>query len=224
VYSFFLIKFLQIYKLNSAHTNMPVYKDFSNIKARILLWKYEEEEVFDARKLLEPENYDRITDYHPRKLLETLMVRQILHDELPEHKILYDNRQPFLVPKDYEISITNSFPYAALAWSKEKIGIDVERFNPKMLRLKDKFIWPHEREFIPEDEEMEYLTIIWSVKESLYKIHHSKYWSLKKHYEVLPFSRDNLHSVQCRVYDDHSSDQFYARIEFFDDYVFTVVD
>jgi hypothetical protein len=38
---------------------MPVYKDFSNIKARILLWKYEAEEVFDARKLLEPENYDR---------------------------------------------------------------------------------------------------------------------------------------------------------------------
>ena len=71
---------------------------------------------------------------------------------------------------------------------------------------------------------MEYLTIIWSVKESLYKIHHSKHWSLKKHYEVLPFNMENLHSVQCRVYDENGSDDYYARVEFIEDYVFTIVD
>ena len=203
---------------------MPLYKDFSDIKAKILLWKYEEGEVFDLKNLLEPENSDRIKDYHPKKLLETLMVRQILKDELPGYKILYEERKPYLLPNDYEISITNSFPFAVLAYSKSKIGIDIERFNPKLLRLQDKFVYPEEREFIPKGEEIEYLTIIWAVKESLYKIHHSKHWSLKKHYEVLPFSRENLHSVQCRVYDEHSSDHFYARVEFFDDFVFTVVD
>ena len=203
---------------------MPLYQDFSDIKAKLLLWKYSEGEIFDEKILLEPENIDRITEYHPKKLLETLMVRKILKDELPQYKILYENRKPFLVPYDFEISITNSFPYAALAISKNKIGIDVERFNPKMLKLKDKFVYPEERTFIPESEEIEYLTIIWSVKESLYKLHHSKHWSLKKHYEVLPFSRENLHSVRCRVYDDDSSDEFYARVEFFDDYVFTIVD
>lgn len=203
---------------------MPIYKDFSNIKARILLWKYEEGDAFDAKILLEPENSDRIAGYHPKKLLETLMVRKILHDQLPGHKILYHNRQPFLEPRDFEISITNSFPYAALAYSKDRIGIDIERFNPKLLRIKDKFVYPEERSFIPPAEEIEYLTIIWSVKESLYKIHHSKYWSLKKHYEVMPFCLENLHSVRCRVYDDEISDEFYARVEFFEDYVFTVVD
>lgn len=203
---------------------MPLYQDFSNIKAKILLWKYEESENFDPEKLLEPENFDRISEYHPKKLVETLMVRQILKDELPDHKILYENRQPFLQPKSYHISITNSFPFAAIAFSKDKIGIDIEKFNPKLIRLKDKFVYPEERAFIPEDKEMEYLTIIWSVKESLYKIHHSKHWSLKKHYEVLPFNMENLHSVQCRVYDDNSSDDFYARVEFIEDYVFTIVD
>ena len=203
---------------------MPIYKDFSNIKAKILLWKYEEEEVFDIENLLEAENFHRIKDYHPKKLLETLMVRQILKNELPNRKILYENRQPFLEPTDYEISITNSFPFAAFAFSKDKIGIDLEKFNPKILRLKDKFIYPEEREFIPKSEEIEYLTIIWAVKESLYKIHHSKHWSLKKHYEVLPFNRENLHSVRCRVYDENYSDEFYARVEFFEDFVFTIVD
>ncbi len=203
---------------------MPLYQDFSNIKAKILLWKFEEGESFDPEKLLEQENFDRISEYHPKKLLETLMVRQILKNELPDHKILYDNRQPFLSPKDCEISITNSFPYAAIAFSKDKIGIDMEKFNPKMIKLKDKFVYPEEREFIPLEQEMEYLTIIWSVKESLYKIHHYKHWSLKKHYEVLPFNMENLHSVQCRVYDENESDDYYARVEFIEDYVFTIVD
>lgn len=203
---------------------MPLFKDFSNIKAKILLWKYEEGEDFDANSLLEPENFDRISGYHPKKLLETLMVRRILKNELANHKILYRERQPFLEPKDFEISITNSFPYAALALSNDKIGIDLERFNPKFSKLQDKFVYPEERTFIPKGEEIEYLTIIWSVKESLYKIHHSKHWSLKKHYEVFPFCRENLHSVRCRVYDEHSSDEFFARVEFFEDFVFTVVD
>ncbi len=203
---------------------MSYYRDFSNIKARILLWKHEENEVFDTQKLIEEENRERIVSYHPKKLLETLMVRQILHDELPGRKILYNQRQPFLMPRDFEISITNSYPFAALAISKQQIGIDIERFNPKFLKLQDKFVYPSERTFIPKDKEVEYLTIIWSVKESMYKIHHSKYWSLKKHYEVFPFQLENLHSIRCRVYDEHSSDEFYARVEFFDDFVFSVVD
>jgi len=203
---------------------MPLYQDFSNIKAKILLWKYEEGEILNPEELLEPENFDRITQYHPQKLKETLMARKILKNELPDHRIFYQERQPFLHPKDFEISITHSFPFAALAFSKDKIGIDLEKFNPKFLKLQDKFVYPEERRFIPKNEEIEYLTIIWSVKESLYKIHHSKHWSLKKHYEVFPFCKENLHSVRCRVYDENSFDEFFARVEFFEDYVFTVVD
>ena len=203
---------------------MPIYRDYSDIKAKILLWKYDEKENFDPHQLLESENFDRVTAFHPKKLLETLMVRQMLRNELPHHKILYKERRPYLIPGDYEVSITHSFPFAAVAFSREKIGIDIERFNPKLLRLMDKFMYPEERTFIPEDQLVQYLTIIWSVKESLYKIHHSKHWSLKKHYEVLPFRMENLHTVQCRVYDEHTSDHFYARVEFFDDFVFTIVD
>ena len=72
------------------------------------------------------------------------------------------------------------FPFAAIAISKNKIGIDVEKFNPKILKVIDKFTYENERGFIPEDKADTFYTIIWSVKESMYKIHHSKYWSLKR--------------------------------------------
>ena len=88
----------------------------------------------------------------------------------------------------------------------------------------DKFTYESERSFIPEDKADTFYTIIWSVKESMYKIHHSKYWSLKKNYEVKPFELKHLHKISCRVYDDEFSDEFKARVEFFDDYCFTIVE
>lgn len=203
---------------------MPLYRDFSDDNATILLWKYDEKEELDIDFLLEKENQDKVKDYHPKKLKELLLVRKILKSVLPEHKILYKENQPVLFPGDYEISITHSFPFAALGISKNKIGIDIEPFNEKILRVKNKFLKEEESGFIEKDKEIAYLTVIWSLKESLYKIHHSNYWSLKKHYEVKPFRMDFPFNIQCRVHDEKISDLFKARVEFFDNYCFTVVD
>ncbi|WP_294203357.1 4'-phosphopantetheinyl transferase superfamily protein [uncultured Chryseobacterium sp.] len=203
---------------------MPLYRDFSDNNATILVWKYDEADELNADLLLEPENAEKVKDYHPKKLLEVLMIRKLLKGLKPNSKILYREREPYLFPKDAEISITHSFPFAAIAVSRNKIGIDIEKFNPKILRVIDKFTYEDERGFIPFDHEITFYTIIWSVKESMYKIHHSKHWSLKKHYEVRPFELKYLHHIKCRVHDDQISDEFRARVEFFDDYCFTIVE
>lgn len=203
---------------------MPLYRDFSDDNSTILIWKYEDGEALDPDELLEPENAEKVKDYHPKKLLEVLMVRKLLKTIKPDSKILYREREPFLMPSDAEISITHSFPFAAIAISRNKIGIDIEKFNPKILRVIDKFTYENERAFIPFDNEVTFFTIIWSVKESMYKIHHSKHWSLKKHYEVKPFELKHLFDIRCRVHDEKISDEFKARVKFFDDYCFTIVE
>jgi 4'-phosphopantetheinyl transferase EntD len=202
---------------------MPLYRDFSDENATILLWKYDQSEELDMEFLLEKENYEKVKNYHPKKLKEVLLVRKILKSVLPKHQILYQENSPVLFPDDYEISITHSFPFVALGISKNKIGIDLEPFNPKILRLKHKFLEEEESNFIDKTREIAYLTVIWSLKESLYKIHHSNYWSLKKHYEVKPFDLDFPYDIPCRVHDDKVSDLFKARVEFFDNYCFTIV-
>ena len=203
---------------------MPLFRDFSDQQATILLWKYDEDEELDAEFLLEKENFERIKDYHSTKLKEVLLVRKILKTILPNHKILYNDRIPYLEPNDYEISVTHSFPYAALAISKNKIGIDIEPFNPKISRIQHIFFHQVVIYFIEKNKEVAYLTVIWSLKESLYKIHHSNYWSLKKHYEVKPFRLDFPFNILCRVHDDKVSDLYKARVEFFENYCFTIVD
>ncbi|MGV8914503.1 MAG: 4'-phosphopantetheinyl transferase family protein [Kaistella sp.] len=203
---------------------MPLYRDFSDDAATIHLWKYEETDELDPEVLLEKENFEKVKNYHPTKLKELLLVRKILKSVLPDYKILYNGREPILSPRDFEISITHSFPYAALAISKNKVGIDIEPFNPKISRIQHKFVMESETDFIEKNKETAYLTIIWSLKESLYKIHHSKYWSLKKHYEVKPFKLDFPYQIMCRVHDERVSDLFTARVEFFENYCFTIVD
>lgn len=203
---------------------MPLYRDFSDDSAQIMIWKYDEQDALCADTLLEPENKEKVAAYHPKKLLEVLMVRKMLQMLLPKAKILYREREPYLENLDFEISITHSFPFAAIAISERKIGIDLEKFNPKILRVVDKFIEEIERHFIPNAAAETYYTIIWSVKESMYKIHHGKYWSLKKHYEVYPFELKNVDEIRCRVHHEGISDEYKARVQFFDEYCFTIVE
>lgn len=204
---------------------MPLLHDFSNKHATILLWQYEAHDELDANLLIEPENRARVEQYLPKKMAEYLMIRQMLKNTLPDHKILYRTiGQPYLFPKDAFISITHSFPLAALAISKKRIGIDVERVNEKIIRIKEKFLFESEYSWIPKEKEAEYLTVIWVIKEALYKLHPSKYWSLKKHYEVLPFCIEHTEAISCRVFDDHFEDQYVSKVLFTNEVYFAVIE
>lgn len=203
---------------------MPLYKDLSDDVAKILIWEFDKDEQLNADALLEPENQTKILGYHPNKIAEFLMIRKMLRILLPNHKIMYrENGEPYLFPQDFHISISHSYPLAALAISKKKIGIDLEKRKEKIRYIRHKFVL-HEDLFIDNNEEVDFLTAIWCVKEALYKIHHSKHWSLKKHYDVLPFDLQEEFTVKARVYDLENEDFYKAKINFFDNYCVAVVD
>ncbi|QCX52688.1 4'-phosphopantetheinyl transferase superfamily protein [Elizabethkingia sp. JS20170427COW] len=203
---------------------MPLYQDFSNNKAKIWIWKYDENDLLNPHELLHDEEFLKWEKYHPKKQSEMLMVRKMLKDYLPHCMIKYfDNGEPYLENSSFEISITHSFPFAALAIGRKKIGIDLEKVKDKIIKIENKFIL-HEFQFIPEGKSREeYLTAIWCVKEALYKIHSSKFWSLKKNYEVLPFDINSGEMIKCRVYNDEFSDYFSANLKRFDNFIFAEV-
>lgn len=205
---------------------MPFYHDYSDDNAVILCWKYSDEDKFNVDELIEPENLERAKEYHPKKLIEHLMIRQMLKMLLPDHKILYKTiGEPYLWPNSAQISITHSFPFASLAVSKNRVGIDLEKISPKILRIKNKFLHESELEWTKNNEhEVELLTIIWVIKEGLYKVHPSKYWSLNKHYQVYPFDINNISEIKCRVFDDFFSHEFTAKVRKLEDFYFSIVE
>lgn len=204
---------------------MPFYQDLTDENASILFWKYNEEDAFDHKTLIEAENFAKVEHFHPKKLIEYLMIRQMLKMLKPDHKILYKTiGQPYLFPKDAFISISHSYPFAALAISQKRVGIDMERIQPKIVRVKHKFLNDAELSWTETEDEVELLTVIWAVKEALYKLHPSKLWSLKKHYQVEAFSLDQLSGLKCRVFDEDFEDCYTARVIKMEDYYFAVVE
>lgn len=204
---------------------MPFFKDYTTTDSTILFWKYSNKDTFNSELLIEQENREKVENFHPKKRIEYLMIRQMLKSVFPDHKILYKSiGQPYLFPKDAFISITHSYPFAALAISKKRVGIDIERIMPKIHRIKEKFVHPDEAIWVKGEHETELLTVIWVIKEALYKLHPSKYWSLKKHYKVEPFSLDDLSDVKCCVFDSKYEDRYSAKITKVEDLYFAIIE
>lgn len=106
-----------------------------------------------------------------------LAVRQVLgHVNIQDVDLVYDsNGRPSLANGQF-ISISHSFDYAVVAISCENIGVDIELKRDKIIRLSTKFCTEMELSDAPQDleEQLDYFTEIWSVKEALFKMCNSR--------------------------------------------------
>ncbi|PIE50357.1 MAG: 4'-phosphopantetheinyl transferase [Flavobacteriales bacterium] len=201
---------------------MPLYKTIKHQDTQVYLWKYDETDILDAEKLIEKENIEKVQKYRNKKLTEFIMIRALKNIDFPEDKILYKaTGEPYFGSTQKHLSITHSFPFAGLAIAKNKVGIDLEKVQPKIQKLSPKFINANEEKWLKK--EVDYLTIIWCIKEALYKLHPSKHWSLKKHYEVFPFELNTLDKISCRVFDENTEDFYTAKVMKMEDYYLAIV-
>jgi 4'-phosphopantetheinyl transferase len=109
-----------------------------------------------------------------------------------QHLILHkDERNKPMLEVDgnpYFISISHAHQYACVLLSKtQKVGVDIEKIDERVNRVRTKFLRPDEY-FFGETESAIYPTIIWSAKESLYKQYGLKELDFKAHLQVLPFA------------------------------------
>lgn len=101
--------------------------------------------------------------------------------------------------------------------------MDIEKIRSKIITLKHKFINQKEESYITENEIL-YLNIIWTIKESLYKIHPSKLWSFKEHYFVEAFDLKNLSQpIKCYVKNNENFDYFLSEIKIIEDHILCIV-
>lgn len=204
---------------------MPIFREIIDEDYKILIWKYDENEQFSPQLFLDEETLKNIENLHPKRQKEILITRVMLRMVLPKHQLLYkENKEPYLNPSDQYISISHSFPFAVIAISKNKIGIDLEKIQPKLQILKNKFLYLTEYDWVKTSQELEYLTAIWAIKESLYKIDSSKYWSFREHYEIDSFclNQSSLQDIKCRVFDETKNNEYLAKLEKIEDFYLAI--
>lgn len=170
---------------------MPLYKTLTpNSQTVVKIWKIEEsfENLYENLQLL-PNTAQRVSgmksELHRRGFLS---VRHLMAEFGYEDKDLFYDEcgKPHLKDGKY-ISITHSYIFSAVAVSDFPIGIDIEKQREKIKIIANKFC-DYEFNYLKQDDDnyVRQLTLIWCVKESLYKLFAQPGLSFKEHTMMIP--------------------------------------
>jgi len=169
---------------------MPLFKKIKHSEhTHILVWEITETKKDLLQNItLTVGSKERLngmrSDWHQRGFLS---VRQLLREVGYSDKDLFytEDGKPHL--KDGKrISITHSFTFSAIAISTHAIGIDIEKNREKIIKIAPKFV-ADEYDFMAEENVIEFLTVVWGAKESLFKIHPDGGLLFKHHLPIEPF-------------------------------------
>jgi phosphopantetheinyl transferase len=153
---------------------MPLHKEVIIKDAAVLyLWKITEDiEWFKGAVKLNLASQKRVnsmkSESHQKGFLAVRMLLQ--HLGYSDFDLEYDaNGKPHL--KDTKcISISHSHEFSAIAVSSNPIGIDLEQMKEKTLKIASRFMDVSHLDNLSEAEKIKKVTVIWGIKESVFKI------------------------------------------------------
>tara|TARA_A100001015_G_C14916802_1_gene682696 strand:- start:131 stop:745 length:615 start_codon:yes stop_codon:yes gene_type:complete len=196
---------------------MPFLKDFIiNQNTKIKLWKvnlgeldYSDLDEYDTN-LLELKKNQLVKE-------QFLAVRKTIQIENLNYKIRYDKSGIPLINSKLNISISHSNQMVAVLLSgNSKIGVDIQLKENKILNVQDKFLNNSEKLKIKYQTDIDYLTMIWTAKESIYKAIGIKGISFSNNIIIKKISNNK---GQGYYVDGKVKDKFNLVFFFIDDYV-----
>ncbi|WP_289043488.1 4'-phosphopantetheinyl transferase family protein [uncultured Olleya sp.] len=179
---------------------MPLYKTITpNSQTTVKIWKIEESYDQLINPLdLKPESLTRVlgmkSELHQRGFLS---VRHLLKAfGYTDQDLYYDtNGKPHLKDGKH-ISITHSFTFSGVIISDTDVGIDIEQRRDKIAVIAKKFV-EYEFEYLDKQasDYINKLTVIWGIKESLYKLFATPGMLFREHFLVIPFTMHDDQTV-----------------------------
>ncbi len=180
---------------------MPlVYQHNINGTTKLGVWSIQEDENFFLEKV---PNHKGISHWHKR--LQHLAGRYLLQELYPQFPYgliqIAETRRPFLPDEEYHFSISHCGDYAAAIVSTGKrVGVDIELCNPRVMKVKNKFLHPDELKF--SNDHLEKLTLMWSAKEALFKWYALGGVDFKEHLRLHKFELEEQGSVEAIILKD----------------------
>ncbi len=128
--------------------------------------------------------------------------------------------KPFLNNGVKHISVSHSGKFSALiASNKYSVGIDIEQIKPKIINIADKFITENEKNNLSKQHEIESLSLIWSCKEAIYKVHGKRNIAFKKHIKISPFTFEGEGTVYGTLEFQDFKKQFCIQYQLIENYI-----
>lgn len=211
---------------------MPLHKVISLTgNTKLYLWKITEDLDFLFESVrLKDSSLARLegmkSESHQKGFLAVRMLLQ--HNEYTDFDLYYDEfGKPHIKPqgcsiKDVEISISHSNDFSALVISEQKVGFDMEILKDKTLKLAPRYMDVSHLKNLSKEDELIKATVVWGIKESVFKIKNEVGISFKDHIFEDDFNlADKKCRVELRVND--KTEYFDIVFDFIENYVFVCV-
>jgi phosphopantetheinyl transferase len=206
---------------------MPLYKKFNtNNTSQVLIWHITEsfEDLFDE-VVLKDISLVRVNNMkalsHQKGFLS---IRKLLQEiGYSDEDLFYDETGKPNLLDGKNISITHSFEFSSIIVSKQVSGIDIEMQREKIIKIAGKFM-DTEFDFLPKQNEYDFIqksTVIWGVKEAIFKIENEVGISFKNHISVFPFEMSDEKTSAILTYGTEVK-EFAIQFETVENYVVVV--
>ena len=154
---------------------MPFFTFLAEDKTKVVYWKIEEEESFFLEKATFLDQNEVRQYSNAQNRIQWLAGKLLMHsffDETTFKTIKKDDLgKPHSVKNDFFLSISHTDKLVGMVVSDKNVGIDIQKFNPKLLKIASKFINEKDLDEIRHSNLNihEKILVQWSTKEALFK-------------------------------------------------------
>ncbi len=208
---------------------MPLHKViYLSNNTKLYLWKITED--FDAlfkEVRLKVSSLKRLEDMksqsHQKGFLAVRMLLQ--HLDYNDFDLYYDEfGKPHIKPqgcsiKEVEISISHSNDFSAVVISEQKVGLDLEQLKEKTLKIAPRFMDVSHLENLSEEEKIKKATVVWGIKECIFKIKNEKGISFPNHIFEDDFNFEDKKATAVLKF-NNKEENFEVQFDSIEDYIF----
>lgn len=192
---------------------MALFKEVRDDNAIMGIWKMEEnltelESMYEVKEAEMPVYYAFRND---RRRKEWLTVRILLRTLLGrEVEICYHpSGKPYLKDESFFISITHTIGYVGVRLAHHPVALDMEYYSKRVLHLIPRFVSVEELQYINPDYDVEIALVMWSAKETLFKLFDISDVAFDEHLFVSDLKYGDKGVFKGRV----EKDGFYAEVK-----------
>ena len=202
---------------------MPLFKTISiDEQTKVFVWKITEsfdqlfsEVALNNVSLARMENMK--SESHRKGFLGVRMLLQ--HIGHTDFDLYYDVFGKPHLKGEKHISISHSYEFSALAISKKKIGIDLEKLKEKTLKIAPRYMDISHLKNLSVEDKIKKATVVWGIKETLFKIKNEFGISFLDHIFESPFSLEDK-KAKAQLKFNNQVENFKIVFDSIEDYIF----
>ena len=157
------------------------------------------------------------SESHQKGFLAVRMLLQHLgHSDLD---LYYDAFGKPHLNGEKHISISHSREFSAVVISDKKIGIDLEKLKDKTLKIAPRYMDISQLEELSEEEKIVKATIVWGIKETIFKIKNESGISFPEHIFESPFNLEDK-KAKAQLKFNNKIEDYTIVFDSIEDYIF----